>query len=391
MPGRKVNRAANRAAAEERRAAEAKANAARPVGEVRTFSTKRNNRGGNPPTITNKYQKWDGKKWVNINKTEYDKVKKTKTAQTKPPVKDKPPETPPPPATPVPVPAKNPPKSEKFQQLRYPRESIENGQDYIKFDILNYKRLGLVSGAEGVRSDKSNVLGTIILPIPAQISDSNTANYGASSMNNLQAQGIGAAAGFMQSGNFTQAGANLQGIVETLNANKDVITQGLAAAAINSFGGNITLEQVMARSSGAIINPNQELLFSGPGLRQFKFSFKFTPRFEKESLEVKKIIKAFKRNMAPKGGGQDLLGTPNIFQINYMQGSGEHRFLHKFKLCALTNMSVNYTGDGVHATYHDGTPISMQMDLSFNELSPIYSEDYNEIETFEKGHLGVGY
>jgi len=390
MPGRKVNRAANRAAAEERRAAEAKANAARPVGEVRTFSTKRNNRGGNPPTITNKYQKWDGKKWVNINKTEYDKVKKTKTAQTKPPVKDKPPETPPPPATPVPVPAKNPPKSEKFQQLRYPRESIENGQDYIKFDILNYKRLGLTAGAEGVRSDKSNILGTIILPIPAQISDSNTANYGPSSMNFLQQQGLAAASNLI-GGDPAGAASAVQGMVGNLAGNPELVKNFFAIQAVNTFGGSLSLEQVMARSSGTIINPNQELLFSGPGLRQFKFSFKFTPRFEKESLEVKKIIKAFKRNMAPKGGGQNTLGTPNIFQINYMQGSGEHQFLHKFKLCALTNMSVNYTGDGVHATYHDGTPISMQMDLSFNELSPIYSEDYNEIETFEKGHLGVGY
>jgi hypothetical protein len=45
----------------------------------------------------------------------------------------------------------------------------------------------------------------------------------------------------------------------------------------------------------------------------------------------------------------------------------------------------------LHATYVDGTPISMQMDLSFSELTPIYNEDYNEIEKFEKGHLGVGY
>ena len=107
--------------------------------------------------------------------------------------------------------------------------------------------------------------------------------------------------------------------------------------------------------------------------------------------EHKKIIKAFKRNMAPKGSGGNFLSTPNIFQINYMEGSNEHPFLNKFKLCALTNMSVNYTGDGVHATYVDGTPISMQMDLSFSELTPIYNEDYNEIEKFEKGHLGVGY
>jgi hypothetical protein len=167
--------------------------------------------------------------------------------------------------------------------------------------------------------------------------------------------------------------------------------QYFASQALQSLGSNITLEQVLARTTGSVINPNMELLFNGPGLRQFKFTFRFTPRYKEEGVEVKKIIKAFKRNMAPKGSGENFLRTPNIFQINYMEGSNEHPFLNKFKLCALTNMSVNYTGDGVHATYVDGTPISMQMDLSFSELTPIYNEDYNEIEKFEKGHLGVGY
>ena len=38
----------------------------------------------------------------------------------------------------------------------------------------------------------------------------------------------------------------------------------------------------------------------------------------------------------------------------------DHPFLHKFKQCFLTNVSVNYTGEGVYATYDDATPVSMQ-------------------------------
>ncbi len=41
-------------------------------------------------------------------------------------------------------------------------------------------------------------------------------------------------------------------------------------------------------------------------------------------------------------------------------------------------MSVNYTGDGVYATYDDATPISMIMDLTFKELEPIYDTDYSD-------------
>ena len=48
-------------------------------------------------------------------------------------------------------------------------------------------------------------------------------------------------------------------------------------------------------------------------------------------------------------------------------------------------MSVNYTGEGVYATYDDSTPISMQMDLTFKELEPIYNTDY------EDSDVGVGF
>ena len=54
---------------------------------------------------------------------------------------------------------------------------------------------------------------------------------------------------------------------------------------------------------------------------------------------------------------------------------------------ALTNMTVNYTASGAYATYEDATPVHLQMTLQFQELNPIYNEDYDDIP-LEKG---VGY
>jgi hypothetical protein len=39
----------------------------------------------------------------------------------------------------------------------------------------------------------------------------------------------------------------------------------------------------------------------------------------------------------------------------------------------------------VYATYDDATPISMQLDLQFKEIEPIYFDDY------EKSPQGVGF
>ena len=128
-----------------------------------------------------------------------------------------------------------------------------------------------------------------------------------------------------------------------------------------------------------------ELLFNGVTLRSFRFSFKMTPRNKDEAASIKNIIRTLKVNMAPQTLTNDsFLRTPNVFDLQYMKGNGPHPFLHRFKTCALTDMSVNYTGEGLYASYSDATPVSMVMDLTFKELEPIYNTDYSTVG-------GVGY
>ena len=109
-----------------------------------------------------------------------------------------------------------------------------------------------------------------------------------------------------------------------------------------------------------------------------------TPRSAQEARQCKLIIRSFKQNMAPKTGGDTIGGsaifmkTPNLFELRYRKGNSDHPFLNKFKQCFLTNVAVNYTGEGVYATYDDATPISMQLDLQFKEIEPIYFDDYDQ-------------
>ena len=185
----------------------------------------------------------------------------------------------------------------------------------------------------------------------------------------------------------TDIGANLApGESEALlSAAQQGLTAKATSSALGIFGANVSTEQLLARQSGQIFNPNMELLFNGPTLRSFSFSFKMTPRSPSEAQECKNIIRSFKSNMAPKtkntgsvGGSGVFLKTPNVFELRYKKGNSDHPFLHKFKQCFLTNVSVNYTGEGVYTTYDDATPVSMQIDLSFKELEPIYDVDYDD-------------
>ena len=85
---------------------------------------------------------------------------------------------------------------------------------------------------------------------------------------------------------------------------------------------------------------------------------------------------AGKKGRAGGGAAELLLKAPEVFRIEYMSGGRRHPYLNRFKICALMNITVNYTGSGTYATYSDATPVHMTMTLTFQELTPIYAEDY---------------
>ena len=100
-------------------------------------------------------------------------------------------------------------------------------------------------------------------------------------------------------------------------------------------------------------------------------------------------------NISPKAGEFDgtaggiFIQSPDVFQLKFLKDDVDHPFLHAFKLCALTGMSVNYTNAGTYTSYEDGTPVNIRMSLTFKELNPIYFEDY---EGFTKDDgFGVGF
>jgi len=291
--------------------------------------------------------------------------------------------------------------------LRYPYEAITDKTDYLQITIKQYNPAGTglvrsgLPGATAINVGNPSTLynqtlipdGVILLPMPSNIQDSNSVSYGDDSLDTLTARLVSGAGSLMEtdftrgggSAGFTQAIEQLGTKAGTLAKNmlddpatKDVILKNLAAQAAGVFGGNVTLNQILARTGGQILNPNMELLFNGVTLRTFRFSFKMTPRDSKESEQVRLIIRSLKRNMAAKGSSGTFLSSPNVFDLVYRQGNNNHKFLHKFKPAALTDMSINYTGENVYATYHDGTPISMVMDLTFKELVPIYENDYGQ-------------
>ena len=128
------------------------------------------------------------------------------------------------------------------------------------------------------------------------------------------------------------------------------------------------------------MNNNLELMFSGPSLRTFNYNFRFTPRDPAEANEIRRIIKFFKKAMAPiRTEKKMFLESPHVFKLEYIfKNGGQHPFLNKMKTCACTSFNAVYAPDGSYMTYDDGSMTSYNVTMSFGELNPIYAEDIKE-------------
>ena len=256
--------------------------------------------------------------------------------------------------------------------------------------------------------EKQEVQYYIELPAPQDIQDSNSVTWGEDTLNALELAALQVAGTAMGSNGGNDAIQAAQTAVTMLQTGVDfggalggdvnqAVRAAISGAAVGALGGNVSAQSIIARSTGQILNSNTELLFQGVNLRSFPFTVTFTPRNQKESEIVRVIIRSLKRSMAAKAGGDEsfngasatgiFLKSPDVFSLQYLHNGAPHPFLNSFKICALTAMSTNFTNAGTYATYSDGTPVAIRLNMTFKEISPIYFEDYG---TAEAGP-GVGY
>jgi hypothetical protein len=277
--------------------------------------------------------------------------------------------------------------------LRYPSGAIPDlGYDFVTFTAYKYKagneggELELtVSGGDARIGSK---LESITLPILPNITEANAVSWGEDNLNMIQAEFAEVAAGTIKS---TVAKGVVDGIKEGFDASQKAISNiiknkpELTSAIVAHFAGQAVGANVLGRSTGAVLNPNMELLFKGPTLRTFNFTFKFRPRNEDEQKVVRTIIRTFKRNMAvQRNEGELFLLTPNIFKVAYHHNGEPHPFMNRLKPCAMTSFNVSYTPDSNYMTYEDGGMTGYDVGFSMSEIVPIYADEQKDTD-------GMGY
>ena len=305
---------------------------------------------------------------------------------------------------------------------------IDPLQDHLKIQQWQYVRRNInASGASTGPSQTTNIAGesvkgselqgSVLLPMP-KVVDVNGADWGE---NKLTAFGIGilgATSGLARAVGLTPgetlddkerkrlleaelAAADikvdnvdklLSGLSQATQASQSALLTGATGFAGNALGVGISPDTILARTSGVVLNPNAEMLFQGPVIRDFNFSFNMIARSEKEGAEIRKIIKFLKKGMAPQFRNAVFIKSPNIFTLEYRNAGGVLDTVNKFNPggLALTTVNVDYAPSGYWSAYRDSQPVAVKMDLNFSELRPIYQQDQENDEVFS-GLDSVGY
>ena len=271
----------------------------------------------------------------------------------------------------------------------------------------------------------------IMLPMPQDLS------------NELQAQWQGkqftatgrAAVAALGAGQFSHA----KEVVKNIAGNAKAIQTALNTAVLNTIpgvGGNLSFNDVSGSTRGIVINPNAELLYDSPEMREIGMIFKLVAQNEQESKDIRKICQLFRYSSLPRWGGEgaqydttadgtivnvfsgeakitgtnaggfasdkvgnrdkdgqfDITGednwirVPDLCKFTFMRGDKPHPYIPQFKPCAIQAVEVNYTPDGTYATYQgvDGAPVAVELRVNFMETKIIYANEVNV-------NGGVGY
>ena len=341
--------------------------------------------------------------------------------------------------------SKNTPKKKgkKLSTLRYPGTYTDNRRDYLQLSISKFDRRNRMGNKSNEKpmftkqvalNQKNQPVGHrfkvneenfslpnwksftesfnegtgknthtyISLPIPENLQDSNQVSWNEDTISPLSAAMVNAGSSVIQ--NPGAVPGKISAILDHMKTkdigvslagkgiDSELIADYTAALAVSQIA-QINPQSIITRTSGQVMQSNMELLVDKPMLRQFNFTWHLMARDRSESQEILQIIRALKKALAMKKGGagsltsEFFLKSPDYFELSYHKGSKPHPFLNNFKPCALTSLSTNYTGSTTYSTYRDGTPTHISITTTFQEVNPIYAEDYDT----GKGKRGVGY
>lgn len=170
----------------------------------------------------------------------------------------------------------------------------------------------------------------------------------------------------------------------------DALGAGASSSGGTEFLGNLSqlsgavgngFTDLALKSAGVSVNPQVELLYKGTANRTFVFEFRFQPRSAQESETIRQIIQTFKKFSSPSiqpGQRGRYFIVPGQFDITFKFQNTTNKYLSQISTCVLSDVDINYSGAGQWASFNDGAPVEIALQLRFTEGEIITRELMND-------------
>ena len=189
-------------------------------------------------------------------------------------------------------------------------------------------------------------------------------------------------AGLSQLGNL--AGGAAGGLVGTLFGG------GILGGAAGAMLGGGSIQGAVESTFRVKTNPFKEQTFGGVPFRPFEFSWTLTARNDAELGAIGDIIKAIRTHSKPSFQNPEsrtIFNYPDEFQINFKtlhtdnETLLDNNYLPRLKPMVCKSVNTNYTTAGWRS-FENGAPTSVTLQLGFEEIDIITSDEVNTFGGF---------
>lgn len=287
--------------------------------------------------------------------------------------------------------------------MRYPEKDFDANTDYVMFTFYDYTAPFSTQGGGGVIGNNvSTVAGLnaynksssgltsptsrVLLYMPEDIEGAYGASWQDTNLSNV-AKGALGTFGSATAGKpieaFGQALDTLGTTTDNFLTKGTGVANAISSALSGANFGSLTVNDIFGSSTGQILNPNTEVLYKGPKMRNFSLNFKMAPKNNRETVAIKNIIRAFKYATLPRWGGAgntsaSFIKVPQIVDVTFKTGNTDNPWVTQFKPAVITSLDVSYTPDGAWATLPDGSPTATTLRISFQETKMVYADELPE-------------
>jgi hypothetical protein len=229
--------------------------------------------------------------------------------------------------------------------------------------------------------------GTVVLPLPLQLTDTTEVVASSASLGILKAGIVEATRAVGEEATNPDTFTNyLSGLGTTVsNLYNEITTDPRGTLSDLTAAGGTTVGSIL---TGKVANPFETMEFKGVNLKKHAFNWRLSPSNSADSDAIKDIITYIKKNTLPSynntaipgsTGQHALLNYPKLAMISFL--GIDQNYYYRLKPAMITSFNVRYNGGEQLNVFKGGKPVVVELAMELTEVNIHTSEDYGKYST----------